>query len=177
MTITTQRLTCQACKHVFDAELVADCPIEVAIASMKAVRCPECGSSKCGIGGKYDDAPPVTAPILERIAWWRNRGEHGTSSETIYSAFTGTGRYALRFPAVPRDPDDFRRCKQLLDLLPEWRANLGKVSARYPFFAPMIEKWDEIERLYLEEIESGLAPKCYAFMRPLVEAAEKLRYL
>ena len=158
MTITQQRITCQDCRHVFDSELVTNAPIAVCIASMEAVFCPKCGSHKCGLGGAYDDAPPLTAPIAERAQWWWNRGDRGVSSETIFTAFAGGHARNLD---VPHDPDDFQRCKQLLDLLPEWRADLGKVTARYPWFGPMIEAWGEIEALYLEEVEGGVAPKCY----------------
>jgi hypothetical protein len=172
MTITTIRLTCGDCKHVFDGETVVDCPVDLAMASMRAIRCPKCGSSKCRMGGNHHDAPPVTAPLRERMSWWKERGEHGISSETIYSAFAGG---QPRYMNVPVDPDDFRRCKLLLDLIPEWRADLGKVSARYPWFAPMIAQWDEIERLYNLEVASGQAPKCYALMEKLGKKCDALR--
>lgn len=69
MTIQKLRATCQKCQHVFDAEIVVDCPITVAAASMKAVRCPECYSNKVGLGGDFKDAPPVTAPLSHRFNW------------------------------------------------------------------------------------------------------------
>lgn len=173
MTIQKLRCTCQDCKHVFDAEIVVDCPVDVAIASMKAVRCPECYSSKCGMGGNYKDAPPLTAPLVDRVAWWKDRGEHGVSSETIYSAFCGG---SPRSVDVPHDPDDFRRCKLLLDIIPEWRADLGKIKTVYPWFAPLIDNWDEIERLFVLEEKSGKAAKCYEFMRPLVKLSRSMRH-
>lgn len=173
MTISQIRVTCADCKHVFDADVVTNAPISVAIASMEAVRCPSCHSDNCGLGGNYDDAPPVTMPIEHRIQWWKQRGEHGTSSNTIYSAFMGGQPRDVNWPL---DPDDFRRCKQLLDLVPEWRTDLGKVSEAYPWFAPMISQWGEIERLYLSEIETGVCRKTYGFMKPLCEECLRLRY-
>ena len=178
MKIDKIRVTCTPCGHVFDAEIVVDAPIAVAAASMSAISCPQCGSRDCGLGGNYDDAPPVTAPLTDRVRWWKERGEHGISSETIYSAFCGG---MPRYVSYPRDPDDFRRCKLLLDLIPEWRADLGKVSRRYVWFAPMIEKWDEIERLYLEEEALYNAGKisgpheCYKLMRLLGEHCDIVR--
>lgn len=174
MNIDKIRVTCQSCKNVFDAEVVVNAPIAVAIASMQSVRCPLCGSAKCGLGGNYAGAPPVTAPIADRVAWWRDRGEHGVSSETIYSAFAG-GR--PRHVDVPHDPDDFSRCKLLLDLIPEWRSDLGKVVKVYPWFSPMIEKWAEIDAAY--EMEKSRQWKgdhvCYRLMRTLDEKCQKLR--
>lgn len=173
MTISKLRVTCGDCATVFDAELVVDCPIDVAVASMKAVRC-VCGSSNCGMGGNYADAPPISAPILDRIRWWLDRGERGTSSDTIHSAFCGGW---LRHADAPHDPDDFRRCKLLLDLLPEWRADLAKVVIAYPWLAPMIAQWGEIERLYAAEESRRWkgAHDCYALIRQLDRECSELR--
>lgn len=48
-----QRLTmiCQAnkCDHEFRGEVVVECPVQVALASMKALRCPKCGSRNLAI--------------------------------------------------------------------------------------------------------------------------------
>jgi len=166
------RCTCEACHEVFDAEVVVDCPVDVAIASMQAVRCPKCYSDKCGMGGNYTDAPPLTAPLTDRVRWWKDRGEQGVSSDTIYSAFCGG---QPRHAAPPRDPADFRRCKQLLDLIPEWRADLDRVSKVYPWFKPMIDQWAEIERLYELEAAGRRAPKTYTFMQPLLRECELLQ--
>lgn len=155
MTITQQRVTCK-CGHVFEADLVTDAPLAITIASMKAIHCPKCGSSECCIGGGYDDAPPLTAPIAERAAWWRERGEVGTSSESIWSAFAGSG---IRHPCYPLDPDDFRRCRLLLALIPEWRADLSPLVARYPWFAPFVDRWDEMDRLFDLEAPTGSCEK------------------
>ena len=134
MTISKFRVTCK-CGHVFDAEVVTDAPISVAVASMKAVHCPKCGSGDVGLGGSYDDAPPLTTSIQDRATWWKERGEVGVSSETIWCAFTQSSD--PRFGACyPYDPDDYRRCKLLLDLIPEWRTTLIVVVARFPWFKP-----------------------------------------
>lgn len=171
MTISKLRVTCK-CQHVFDADVVTDAPISVAVASMQAVRCPECGSSECGLGGSYGDAPPLTASVTERAAWWRERGEVGTSSETIYSAFTGS---RVKRSDVPHDPDDFRRCRLLLGLIPEWRADLLPVTAAYPWFAPFVDRWGEMDRLYDIEAPKKSCPKLYALMQKLVSESRKLQ--
>lgn len=174
MRITEQRVTCGDCKVVSDVEMVVDCPLDVAIASMRAARCPQCHSANLYLGGAHAGAPPADVSSLDaRAEWWLEHGDRGVSSETIFSAFRG-GISPLH-AAIPYDPDDFGRCKRLLDLMPEWRADLNRVSALYPWFKPMIDQWDEIERLYILEEPTGSAPQCYDFMRPLVEECQRLR--
>lgn len=173
MTITQQRCTCE-CGHVFEAELVTDAPIAVVAASMKAVHCPKCGNHSVGLGGSYDDAPPLTASELDRAQWWRERGEVGTSSLTIWCAFTG-GVSPHREFRYPLDPDDFRRCKLLLDLMPEWRRELQRVTARFAWFGPFVERWAEFEALYAEESPNKSCPKLYVLMQVARKEAEELR--
>jgi hypothetical protein len=172
MQIKNQRVTCAACGKVGEVEIVVDAPLSVAIASMKAARCQHCGSPKVCLGGAYDDSPPLTASIIDRAAWWRERGEVGTSSETIWSAFTGS---RPGHTDIPYDPDDFRRCKLLLDLIPEWRADLARVAKVYRWWLPFVEAWPDLERLYEHEAPAGECPKMYAAMQVFVRAAEKMR--
>lgn len=101
---------------------------------------------------------------------WLNSWDTGVSSLTIFYVFQGHGRPDR--PDVPHDPDDFGRCYRLLKVAPpEWRANLSRVAERYPAWAPLVARWDELERLYEEELPNGKAPKLYALMRELREGA------
>jgi hypothetical protein len=170
--IVLERVTCEDCKAVSDVELVADAPIPVVVASMKSARCPHCKSSKLGLGGNYKDAPPLSAPMAHRIAWWDTRGERGISSNTIYSVLAPAE--IVRWD-IPYDPDDFRRCKQLLDLVPEWRERLLEVAEVFPFWKPYTDAWDELDALYEAEASSGKAPKLYDRMKVLEEESNKLR--
>ena len=172
MRIELQRFTCQKCGNVFESEIVLDAPIDVAIASMRAVSCPACGASKVGLGGEHKDKPPVSASLESRIAWWRERGAVGTSSETIMAAMTGLG---CRTYDYPYDPDDYRRCRLLFDLIPEWRPEIWKVALRFPWMAPFVAAWDEFDRLWDEEAASGKAPKLYAAMGAARKEADKIR--
>lgn len=156
------RCTCASCHHVFDAEIVVEAPISVAVSSLQAIRCPSCGAPRISIGGSYTDAPSVTASLVDRAAWWTSRGEHGISSDTIYTVFAGCTR--PRRTDVPHDPDDFRRCRQLFDLIPEWRSRIEEVALVYPWYRPFTERWDEMDRLWEEESPSGKCPKLYELM-------------
>lgn len=117
-------------------------------------------------------APGVaTRHIYERLAWWMDHGEVGTSSLTIASVLDkgGSGRLAAHKDrrGVPHDPDDFRRCQLLLNLIPEWREQLWRVARVHPEWGPLVENWPELEALYREELPSGQAPKLYARMSEL----------
>lgn len=173
MTISTMRVTCQDCGEVADVEVVISAPLSVATASMEAARCPKCGGAKLGLGGSYNDAPPLTTPISVRAAWWKKRGEVGISSETIWSVLTEAEYDQDDDYSVPLDPDDFRRCKQLLDLIPEWRSRLGVVASVYPSWGPMVERWGDMEKLYAEESPKDTCPKLYALMEKLIKAGER----
>ena len=109
MTISRERVTC-TCGHVFDAEMVINAPIEVAIASMKAVRCEKCGSGEISFGGALPGADVAGGSVVERAERWHRLGEVGVSSETIWAAFM-SGTVKNGYPDIPHDPDDFRRCK------------------------------------------------------------------
>lgn len=174
MKITTQRLTCK-CGRVFESEIVTDAPLVVSVASLRAIRCPTCGSYGAYLGGSLGDPPPLSCSVMERASWWIDRGETGSSSLTIYAAFTGS---AIDDDEAdfPFDPDDFRRCKLLLDLIPEWRSDLQKVADRFPWLAPFVKRWDRFDRLYAQESESTSCPKLYAALQSACKEAEKLRY-
>jgi hypothetical protein len=165
-------MTCQKCKNVFDAELVVNAPIEVAIASMKAVSCPQCGAREVGMGGEHKGVPPLNAPLEVRVDWWWERGERGTSSETIFCAMTGRG---LRRASYPLDPDDYRRCRRLLEIVPEWRGQLSKVVDRFPWFEPFATFWDRFDTMWDAEYKTGRCPMLYEEMQKACAAAERIK--
>lgn len=173
MTITKQRVTCLTCGQASDVELVTDAPLSVAIASMEAARCPQCGSRKLGLGGEISDGKPDPHSSIEaRAGWWRRCGEVGISSETIWAAFTGSkGRHE----DIPYDPDDYSRCRKLFDLIPEWRANIGRLSEVYPWYAPFVERWDEMDRLWDLESPKRSCPKLYKLMKTAEAESMRLR--
>lgn len=147
MRISRTRVTCEQCRTVQDVELVLDAPLEVSVASMKAARCSNCGSSKLGLGGSYGDAPPLSAPIEQRADWWKARGDTGISSQTIYAVMAG-GSFPPWGPDIPHDPSDFKRCYDLLRLIPEWKprmSEMAKVSRDWKRFA---DAWDELTEIY-----------------------------
>lgn len=175
MKLQPLRCTCLKCAVVFDAEIVTNAPVSVALASMKAVRCPGCGSKKIGLGGAHTDTPPPAASSIEqRYTWWEERGDVGVSSQTIASAFLGVRLKAFDADR-PYDPEDYCRCRALFKLIPEWRKDLDVVTKAYPWLAPFMERWDEMDRLYEEEAPSGMCPKLYDLMQEIGNESGRLR--
>jgi hypothetical protein len=173
MTISSMRVTCAECNHVFDAEVVTHAPIEVSIASMKSVRCPRCGSSNCGLGGEKAGAPSLDKPVMVRALWWAENGDVGISSLAIYNFCMGLpDRQDVDYP---HDPADFQRCYRLLELIPEWREQFQKITFRHPWMAPFVEKWPAFEKVYLEEMTGKRAPRLYEMMRKARVEADKIR--
>lgn len=102
-----------------------------------------------------------------RVAQWMIGDDRGISSEYLAAVFMGA---PTRRGDYPLDPSDFGRCYRLLKLVPEIRkAIFAKVARRDSVWRQLILHWDEIEKLYLEELPSGMAPKCYALMRKLID--------
>lgn len=95
---------------------------------------------------------------------WLAGSDTGSSSITIWAVMTGHRRPRDHVPSEPHDAADFGRCHRLLKLFPAWRERLPEVSALYPEWVPLVDAWDELTALYLEELPSGRAPRLYARM-------------
>lgn len=101
---------------------------------------------------------------------WVCGPDTGTSSKTIWAALSGAAGpgplhlgWSLSHYDIPYDAADLGRCVRMLDLIPEWQGRLAEVVEVFPAYAPIIERWDELTRLYREgrgvaiyEIISGL---------------------
>lgn len=104
-------------------------------------------------------------------AWIRGY-DTGISSKVIFSVMTsrGVGYTSTRGNNHPYDPDDFGRCYRLLEKFPEWRERLHEVKEQSPQWSVLIDHWDELETLYLEEKPAGKAPKLYKRMKELLDS-------
>jgi hypothetical protein len=126
-------------------------------------------------GGERLGVLRLETPIAERASWWLENGERGASSETIFCGCSGRGLHRADYPY---DPDDYRRCHRLLEIVPEWRGELARVTARWPWFKPFEDRWPEFERLWAEESNnpSGMAPKLYEALKEARKEAEALKF-
>jgi len=108
--------------------------------------------------------------IPESVLNWMACGERGVSSETIVQHLYGlplTGRWSLSHPL---DPSDLRRCLLLLQASPETRDRLPQMADCSPEWKRLIERWDDLEKMFMEEANYSLhhtnwsAPKTYEAM-------------
>lgn len=91
----------------------------------------------------------------KRALSWIVGDDTGISSRTIWSVMMGVEYNGISGPRPPADPSDFGRCYRLLKLIPEWRGRLREVAERYPIWGPMVEAWDELERMYEAALATG----------------------
>jgi hypothetical protein len=109
---------------------------------------------------------------------WQRRGEHGISSNAIFSKLTGfplTGTFGFGYP---HDPDDLRRCRLLLDAVPEFAARLGEMAMCGPEWAELVVVWPVLCETMDAEIEKYDGAKCpmtYRLMRNAIEAGQAKR--
>jgi hypothetical protein len=101
----------------------------------------------------------------DAITRWR-RGPHtGLSSIALLDALRGNRRTTH----YPHDPDDFARCRRMLEET-GLRDRLPTVRDALPHPWPaLIDAWERMEALYDEEAPSRSCPKLYALMRSIIE--------
>jgi len=107
----------------------------------------------------------AVSPGMGLTAWLAS-DRTGVSSK--YMAHVLTGKTLGAKYAHPHDPSDFGRCLGLLEAVPAFRDRLSMMSAESGEWDRLVHSWNEIERLYREELPSGRAPKCFAYMRRLL---------
>lgn len=83
----------------------------------------------------------------ERALWWIANRETGMSSKTMWNCFMGTEKFSINHPY---DPDDFKRCYKLLQVIPEWKSSkymnmLSKLSRQWK---NLVENWDKLTEMY-----------------------------
>jgi hypothetical protein len=104
-----------------------------------------------------------------RLTEWMLSGDTGISSKTMVARFEGT---SCQWRGYPHDPDDLGRCIRLLRAVPEYLPRLPEMRAEGPVWAALVDAWWELSDLFLQEEPSGRAPKCYARMQEIIDAAE-----
>ena len=108
------------------------------------------------------------------LAAWMGSDDTGASSLAMaghleshldHHSYILTGHYNRT--EHPHDPADLGRCLGLLAAVPELRPHLPQMRSLTPTWAAFVERWDELERLYLEESPFGTAPRCYALIQEI----------
>lgn len=101
--------------------------------------------------------------VVRRIAKWLLSSDTGVSSKTICRVALGVKGEM----APPRDPADFGRCYRLLEKIPELRDTMSQLPKQCPDWQPLVDNWEELERMWREESPTGRAPKMYERMKEL----------
>lgn len=80
--------------------------------------------------------------ISEAAKRWLENGERGLSSETMFTRFTGIELDGNR--DAPMDGDDFRRCRLLLDQVPEFQAKLHLMKDVSKEWHGLVDCWQDL---------------------------------
>lgn len=97
---------------------------------------------------------PLSITLPDGAAKWLESGEHGLSSQSIFTKLSGLnimGNWSQWGLCTPSGPDDLRRCILLLDMVPEWRERLFEMAVVSDKWAALARHWTELETLFNEE--------------------------
>jgi len=109
--------------------------------------------------------------MKDKILNWFATGRVGASSKAMALA-------AIDMPndgSYPHDPDDLNRCLLLLESVPEIRQRMDKIAAINETWDKLVNKWEEIERCFLNEVglnwsKGRSAPKTYDMIISVTKA-------
>lgn len=110
--------------------------------------------------------------MKDKILHWFATGWVGLSSKSMALAAIDMPQDPQWGARHPCDPDDLNRCLLLLEAVPEIRDNMDKVAALSDTWAKLVERWDEVEQCFLDEVglswrKGGRASRTYELMRSI----------
>ncbi len=114
---------------------------------------------------KIEDSGAKT--VDDKMKWWIDNGEHGTSSKTMYSVMSGQAITSERNFSHPCDPDDFRRCYLLLKAIPEFKKALWRMKIVSETWVNLVDNWDKLTEMLEEQMTTKKANGMYEFMKTL----------
>lgn len=108
--------------------------------------------------------------MKDKVLNWLATGQVGESSKAMAYAVIDMD---VNLKSHPYDPADFNRCLMLLEAVPEARNNFDKVAALSETWKKLIDRWDEVEKCFLDEVgfdwvNSDNAPKTYDLMDGII---------
>lgn len=142
-----QYVACKVCKHTWIA-YYAPIAIDSLVAVMQSARCASCDADAQSI---VMAQPPPEARFVPAgaLAWkglsgWFRYGETGMSSLSIVRYLTHLDMGKRTFDDTPRDPHDLRRCRLLLEAVPELERIFHRMHEHSPGWGCVIDSWDEL---------------------------------
>ena len=107
---------------------------------------------------------------IKKVNVWLKDGDVGTSSGAIVTKLTGLNICKPDDMFAPSDPSDLIRCILLLTYVPEFKRRLVEMSDVSHRWKIIVDNWDELESMVLEEQPTGCAPNTYKRMTELFGA-------
>jgi hypothetical protein len=103
-------------------------------------------------GGEHLNWEKTVNNVPMSVVNWLAGGERGISSETIVSHIWGLPkpRFGLSHPL---DPDDLKRCLQLLEASPETKARFHEMKSLSYEWANLVLVWEALEVQFLSEAD------------------------
>jgi hypothetical protein len=86
-------------------------------------------------------APLVVSPTVRE---WLLNGERGISSEAILTHLTGLPILRWTSMSPPSDAHDVRRCRLLLEAVPELVPNFDRMREVNKYWAAVVDAWPDI---------------------------------
>jgi hypothetical protein len=105
--------------------------------------------------------------IANNANWWRINGEHGISSKTMFNCLNPKYPINNSRNSHPSDPDDFRRCYLLLKAVPQFKQKLGRMKPISNYWSNLVDNWDKLELMLIEQMETKKSNGMYQFMNTL----------
>lgn len=101
---------------------------------------------------KIPDGVPQN-DTTDRAMYWRNNGDVGLSSLTIWCHFMNAKHPEadkVEWKDIPYDVDDFSRCYRLLEAVPEWKEKMqvSSLSEASNTWKVLVQRWPELTQLY-----------------------------
>lgn len=82
--------------------------------------------------------------LSQKAIEWLAVGQRGLSSEAIFYRLTGHPPKDRVNKHHPHDADDFRRCRMLLEHVPELKPRISEMSDVSPEWAALVRYWDQL---------------------------------
>lgn len=118
-----------------------------------------------------------SANLDNRMIIWIRHCNRGISSEVIFETLSGNLLLDDDWGySTPQDAGDFKRCYELLQLIPEWRTRLNEVAEKHPHWKLIVEHWGELESLFKEALNDKTAPNPFWKFNSLLGKLNKYRY-
>lgn len=112
---------------------------------------------------------------------WLASGERGISSNTMFTHLTGINALRQWRMDVPHDPDDLRRCRLLLEQVPELAARFPLMRDVSPEWARLVNIWPELCAAMDAEVpdwRAGLsraAQKTFVMIQNAIHGRERVK--